>query len=81
MNAKERALEFDIKKIDQDFLDDPFPTYKLMRDYDPVHRNPDGSYFLTRYEDVVLSFKHPSMSSDKKIIFRQVELVKIGTGS
>lgn len=41
-----------------------------MRDYRPVHQNPDGSYFITRYEDVVLSFKHPSMSSDKKIDFK-----------
>ena len=70
MDDKERAREFDIKKIDQTFLDNPFPTYKMMRDYDPVHQNPDGSYFLTRYQDVVLSFKHPSMSSDKKIDFK-----------
>lgn len=70
MDDRQRALDFDVKKIDQAFLDNPFPTYKLMRDYDPVHRNPDGSYFLTRYEDVVLSFKHPSMSSDKKIDFK-----------
>lgn len=70
MDEKERALEFDIKKISQDFLDNPFPTYKIMRECDPVHRNPDGSYFLTRYDDVVLSFKHPSMSSDKKIDFK-----------
>ena len=70
MDEKERALEFDIKKIGQDFLDNPFPTYKMMRDHDPVHRNPDGSYFLTRYDDVVLSFKHPSMSSDKKVDFK-----------
>ncbi|MEE3000260.1 MAG: cytochrome P450 [Pseudomonadota bacterium] len=70
MNDKERALAFDIQKIDQSFLDNPFPTYKLMREQDPVHLNPDGSYFLTRYHDVVLSFKHPGMSSDKKIDFK-----------
>ena len=70
MDDEQRALEFNIKKIDQAFLDNPFPTYKIMRDYHPVHQNPDGSYFITRYEDVVLSFKHPSMSSDKKIDFK-----------
>jgi len=70
MNKKQFALNFDIKKIGQDFLDDPYPYYKTLREYDPVHRNPDGSYFLTRYEDVVLSFRHPGMSSDKKIDFK-----------
>ena len=70
MDEKQRALAFDIQKINQEFLDDPFPIYKLMRENDPVHLNPDGSYFLTRYEDVVLSFKHPGMSSDKKIDFK-----------
>lgn len=76
MNNKQRALDFDIKKIDQAFLDDPFPTYKLLRDHDPVHRNPDGSYFLTRYEDVVASLRHPALSSDKKVDF----LPKFGDG-
>jgi cytochrome P450 len=42
----------------------------MLREYDPVHRNEDGSYFLTRYEDVVLSLRHPGMSSDKKIDFK-----------
>jgi cytochrome P450 len=70
MANTETALKFDIKKIDQAFLDDPFPTYKLMRENAPVHRNPDGSYFLTRYEDVVLALRHPAMSSDKKIDFK-----------
>ena len=46
MDDRQRALDFNIKKIDQAFLDNPFPTYKLMRDYDPVHQNPDGSYFV-----------------------------------
>jgi cytochrome P450 len=70
MVSKDKALNFDIKKIDQAFLDDPFPTYRMLREYDPVHRNEDGSYFLTRYEDVVLSLRHPGMSSDKKIDFK-----------
>ena len=64
------ALDFDIQKIDQAFLDDPFPTYKLLRENDPVHLNPNGTYFLSRYDDVVQSFRHPAMSSDKKIDFK-----------
>ena len=70
MDDQKIAENFDIKKINQAFLDDPFPTYKLMRENDPVHRNPDGSYFLTRYEDVVQSFRNPAMSSDKTVDFK-----------
>jgi cytochrome P450 len=70
MDDQKTAENFDVNKIDQAFLDDPFPTYKLMRENDPVHRNPDGSYFLTRYEDVVQSFRHPAMSSDKTVDFK-----------
>ena len=55
---------------EQEFLDNPFPTYRLLRENDPVHLNPDGTYFLTRYEDVVKAFRHPKMSSDKKIDFK-----------
>ena len=66
----QKALNFDIQSIDKDFLDNPFPTYKLLRENDPVHQNPDGTYFLTRYDDVVKAFRHPAMSSDKKIDFK-----------
>ena len=70
MPASGLAERFDINAIDQGFLDDPFPVYRALRDHAPVHRNPDGSYFLTRYDDVVQSFKHPAMSSDKTVDFR-----------
>ena len=43
---------FDINHLTQEFLNDPFPTYKALRELDPVHKNEDGSYFLTRYADV-----------------------------
>ena len=42
----------------------------MLREHDPVHLNPDGTYFLTRYEDVVKAFRHPKMSSDKQVEFK-----------
>ena len=30
-----------------------------MREFDPVHRNADGSIFLTRYADVMSCFQNP----------------------
>ncbi len=66
----EKAKAFNLSDFDNEAAHDPFPTYRLLRENDPVHRNADGSYFLTRYDDVVQSFKHPAMSSDKKVAFK-----------
>jgi cytochrome P450 len=65
------AENFDIKRIDAAFLADPFPTYRALRDYDPVHLMPDGSYFLTRYEDCLAVYRdHETWRSDKRVDFR-----------
>ena len=62
--------DFDIARIDRAFLEDPFPVYRHLRETDPVHRNADGSYFLTRHADLETAYKHPAMSSDKKVDFK-----------
>ena len=64
------AREFDPNRLDAAFLADPFPTYHLLRRHDPVHLNPDGSYFLTRYDDVLGVYRDRRMSSDKQAVFR-----------
>jgi cytochrome P450 len=67
----ERAASFDLKRLDPAFLDDPYPTYRALREHDPVHRMPDGSYFLTRYDDLVAVYGDAkTWSSDKKIDFK-----------
>jgi len=66
---REQALAFDLRAIDAAFLDDPYPTYAALRRYDPVHRGPDGSYFLTRYDDVMAVYRGRGFSSDKKAEF------------
>ena len=43
----------DFNTIGEDFIKDPFPTCKALREYSPMHRNSDGSLFLTRYSDVL----------------------------
>ena len=50
-DARALAENFNIKRIDAAFLADPFPTYRALREYDPVHLMPDSSYFLARYDD------------------------------
>jgi cytochrome P450 len=62
---------FDLARLDRAFLDDPYPTYRALREHDPVHRLPDGTYFLTRYDDLVEIYRDAkAWSSDKKIQFK-----------
>jgi cytochrome P450 len=65
------AAGFDLRKLNPDFLDDPYPTYRALRQFDPIHRMPDGSYFLTRYDDCLAVYRDAATwSSDKKLDFR-----------
>jgi cytochrome P450 len=43
---------FDPDHLGREFYDDLYPTYAALRTSDPVHRCPDGSYFLTRHADL-----------------------------
>ena len=78
-DAAERAeaLAFDPLNLPPGFLENPFPTYRLLRRHDPVHRCPDGSYFLTRYADVAAVYRDRRMLSDKTVEFRP----KFGDGA
>lgn len=66
----EAVAGFDLRRLDQGFLDNPYPVYRLLREHDPVRRMPDGSWFLTRYDDLQAVYRDSkSFSSDKKIEF------------
>lgn len=65
--AKELAANFDLAKLTSEFYDDPYPTYRALRENEPVKRLPSGTVFLTRYDDLVATYKNTkSFSSDKK---------------
>ena len=66
-NARELAANFDIEKLTPEFYADPYPTYRALREHEPVKRMPNGSWFLTRYDDLVSAYKNTKLfSSDKK---------------
>jgi cytochrome P450 len=69
-DARARAQAFDLRKIDAAFLENPYPTYHLLRAHDPVHRQPDGSVFLTRWDDVNAVYRDKRFSSDKTVEFK-----------
>jgi cytochrome P450 len=65
------AQAFDLRRLDRAFLDDPYPTYRALREYAPVHRMADGTCFLTRYDDLVEVYRDTrTWSSDKTIQFK-----------
>jgi cytochrome P450 len=66
-NARELADSFDLERLTPEFYLNPYPTYRALRENDPVKRMPNGSYFLTRYDDLVTAYKNTkAFSSDKK---------------
>lgn len=66
-NTRELAASFNIEKLTPDFYADPYPTYRALREHEPVKLLPNGSYFLTRYDDLVSAYKNTKVfSSDKK---------------
>jgi cytochrome P450 len=66
-NARELAADFDIERLTPEFYADPYPTYRALREYEPVKLMPNGSWFLTRYDDLVGAYKNTKLfSSDKK---------------
>ena len=75
-DSKAQAIAFDLNSIDQRFIDDPYPVLANLREHDPVHINPDGSLYLTRYEDVRAVYRDRTMISDKTVAFKD----KFGDG-
>ena len=68
--AAEIAAHFDLRDLPADFHANPYPVYAALREREPVKRMPDGSYFLTRYADIVAVYRDAqTFSSDKKIEF------------
>ena len=68
--AQEIAATFDLRALPPDFYTSPYPVYDVLRHSSPIHRMPDGSYFLTRHADLVAVYRDAqSFSSDKKVEF------------
>jgi hypothetical protein len=72
------ATSFDPNALAPAFYENPYPTYAALREFDPLHRCPDGTYFLTRYADLERIYRDRiHFSSDKKAVFG----AKFGVGS
>lgn len=62
--------QFDLRRIPDGFVEDPYPWYAALQTHDPVHHCPDGSWLLTRYWDLKEVYKDGKIySSDKMLEF------------
>jgi cytochrome P450 len=65
------AEDFDLSRLPRSFYEDPFPTYRALREHAPVKRMPDGSLFLTRWADLDRIYRDTrNFSSGKTEEFR-----------
>ena len=65
--ARRVAQAFDLRGLPADYYANPYPTYHALREHAPVHRLPDGGYFLSRYADCLAVYKDTgAYSSDKQ---------------
>src|SRR5437660_12929779 len=66
-DARELSANFDLERLTPEFYANPYPTYRALREHEPVKRLPNGAFFLTRYDDLVSAYKTTKVfSSDKK---------------
>ena len=66
-NARELAENFNLERLTPEFYANPYPTYRALRENQPLKRLPNGAWFLTRYDDLVTAYKNTkAFSSDKK---------------
>jgi len=59
-----RAIISPLDLHSREFLEDPAPTLRWLREHDPVHRSPYGYWLLTRYDDIAASMRDPRLSSE-----------------
>jgi len=66
-DCAEVAARFDLARLPPEFFAHPYPFYRALREHAPVKQMPDGSWFLTRYDDILPVYRDPKVySSDKK---------------
>lgn len=54
--------------IDEAFLDDPYPTYRALRESAPIHWSDEffgGAWLLTRHDDVETMLRDPRFSAQR----------------
>lgn len=69
------------RPLDPEFMRDPYPGYRTLRDDDPVHYHADPEFWaLSRFDDVWTTVRDPeSFSSAFGLTFWPDEITRLGT--
>lgn len=68
--------------VSREFLADPYPILHRLRDEDPIHWSDSiGGWVLTRYDDMVVTFKEVSSYSNEGRLARAVEYLPLESRS
>ncbi|GAA3234512.1 cytochrome P450 [Nonomuraea helvata] len=54
------------------FTDDPYPTYRRMREVDPVHEHPFGFWVLSAYDDIAALLRAGLSVDDREVAGGQI---------
>ncbi|MEV1173965.1 cytochrome P450 [Nonomuraea sp. NPDC049784] len=54
------------------FTDDPYPTYRRMREVDPVHEHPFGFWVLSAYDDIAALLRAGLSVDDREVTGGQI---------
>src|ERR1700761_5393767 len=77
MSATQAAPKIEFNPLSPDFIRDPYPAYRKLREAAPIYRTAFGPYLATRYEDVatILRDKRFGKDFEARIIKRHGEKV------
>ena len=65
------TTKFDLQNVPEGYLADPYSVLAELRVQSPVYANPNGTFILTGYNDILQTYRDPiAWSSDKKAAFR-----------
>ena len=65
------AKAFRLTDVDREFILDPYPQYRVLRDHAPICLQSDGSYVISRFSDVKFALSDSHLfSSDKRVDFK-----------
>jgi len=62
----EQTLDFLSVALTQEFRDDPYTFFELLRQHEPVHQTPFGVYLLSRHADAAAVVRDPRLSNNQE---------------
>lgn len=71
---KTMNANFEELLVAPEFMSDPYPVLRQLREQDPVYWSDSiGGWLLTRYDDVLVSFKNTALFSNENRLGKTVQ--------